>query len=320
MVPLIAHATHNIVLPCCKRRLCRCAGIACVAFFCLAAATLAQTPEAQQSPPSARHGKQPAPSTRPPLRLSLGKGVVLELVPIPAGWFWMGAPPDEAGRDEDAPRHRVRISRPFYLGRYEVTQAQWLAVMDRLPSFFTGDASLPVDSVRWEQAHEFCRRVSQQTGRTVRLPTEAQWEYACRAGTTTAFSFGPRLTPRDANFDWTDGGADGGVTLERTTPVGTFRPNAWGLYDMHGNVKEWCLDWYGRDYYRHSPSVDPRGPARGSQHVLRGGSWDDYARRCRSAYRGGHRPGDRDHTLGFRVCVEIPAEAATASATEGTAR
>jgi len=241
------------------------------------------------------------------LSFRLADGVALELVLIPSGQFWMGSATDESGRDSDETRHRIRITRPFYLGKYEITQAQWNAVADKNPSFFVDDTALPVDSVDWQAAAAFCRRLSQRVGRTVRLPTEAEWEYACRAGTTTPFSFGRKLPPRAANFDWTHGGAEPGVSIERTTPVGTFRPNAWGLYDMHGNVGEWCLDWYGRDFYKQSPAADPRGPRQGKRHVLRGGSWDDYVRRCRSAYRSGHRPGDRDNAIGFRVCVEVGA-------------
>ena len=238
------------------------------------------------------------------LSFQLGDGVVLELVLVPAGDFWMGSPADERGRDADETRHRVRITRPFYLGKFEVTQAQWDAVTDANPSFFVGDDRQPVDSVDWEMAIAFCRRLSTRIGRTVRLPTEAEWEYACRAGTTTAYGFGHKLPAKMANFDWTHGGAEPGESIERTTAVGTFRPNAWGLYDMHGNVREWCLDYYQRDYYVQSPEHDPRGPRQGTHHVLRGGSWDDYVRRCRSAYRGSHRPGDRDHANGLRVCVE----------------
>jgi len=247
------------------------------------------------------------------VEIDIDSDVTMHFVPIPAGRFVMGSPEDEPGRDGDDPQHEVVITRPFLLGQHEVTQLQWRAVMEKDPSGFTGDERLPVDSVEWDEAMEFCRRLSEKIHRAARLPSEAEWEYACRAGTKTAFYFGERLRPRDANYDWTEGGADGDTSLAKTTPVGSFRPNGFGLFDMHGNVREWCLDWYGRDYYLAGPKKDPRGPKNGVERVLRGGSWDSYARRCRSAYRGGRRSGDRDETIGFRVLLEIPDESSSSS-------
>lgn len=238
------------------------------------------------------------------LALELGKGETLELLLVPVGTFLMGSPKDEPGRDEDEQLHRVRISRPFYLGKYEVTQGQWEAVMDHNPSFFQDEPSLPAETVTWEECEAFCRKLSQRTGRKVRLPTEAQWEYVCRAGTSTPFSFGKEITPLEANYDWSEGGALFVEPLQKTIRVGSFPPNAWGFYDLHGNVREWCSDWYARDYERFSPLTDPTGPASGTVHVMRGGCWDDYSRRCRSAYRHGYRAGDREECNGFRVCVD----------------
>jgi formylglycine-generating enzyme required for sulfatase activity len=239
------------------------------------------------------------------LDFHLGDDQSLALVRVPAGAFIMGSPDDEPGRDPDELAHRVTITRAFYMGIHEVTQSQWQRVMPDNPSFFDDDPRRPVDSVTWEMAEAFCRRLSARVGRTVRLPTEAEWEYACRAGTTTPFSFGDDLLPYEANYDWTHDGANPGDFPHQTMHVASFPANAWGLYDMHGNVREWCVDWYASDTYKRAPNVDPNGPDTGAIHVLRGGGWEDYDRRCRSAYRHGYKPGDRDSCIGFRVCVEI---------------
>jgi formylglycine-generating enzyme required for sulfatase activity len=217
----------------------------------------------------------------------------------------MGSPETEPGRSSDEIEHPVRLSRAFFIGRHEVTQRQYAAVMDVNPSFYQGDPRLPVERVTWDGAEEFCRRASRLTGRAVRLPSEAQWEYACRAGTTTPFYFGGGVTPEQVNFDTSEGGAIPDDSLQRTTLVGQYPANRWGLSDTLGNVREWCADWYG-PYPRDGRSViDPVGPPTGPAHVLRGGSWDDYSRRCRSAYRYGYRPGDREQCNGFRVVVLI---------------
>jgi len=168
-----------------------------------------------------------------------------------------------------------------------------------------GDLRLPVDSVTWEDAVTFCERLSRRVGRRCRLPTEAEWEYSCRAGTTTAFGGGDDLTVFEANFDWSHGGATGEEGPQQTVVVGIYEANEWRLHDMHGNVREWCADWYDRDEYTRSPLRDPTGPPSGTAHVLRGGCWEDYGRRCRSAYRHGYRAGDRDECIGLRICVEI---------------
>ena len=234
--------------------------------------------------------------------IDLGGGVTMELVLIESGEFLMGSPSSEAKRGGDeGPQHRVRISESFYLGKYEVTQSQWRAVMGSDPSYFEGD-NLPVEVVSWNDCQEFCRKLSERTGRTIRLPTEAEWEYSCRAGTTTPFHFGSTISTDQVNYDgnYPYGAGRKGVYREKTTPVGSFPANAWGLYDMHGNVWEWCGDWYGEDYYASSPGTDPAGPGSGEDRVLRGGSWYDGARGCRCALRSGLWPDGLDF-IGFRV-------------------
>ncbi len=209
----------------------------------------------------------------------------------------------------DSPQHRVRITKPFYLGVYEVTQGQYEEVMGKNPSSFKGP-DLPVESVSWEEATEFCRRLSTKEGRFYRLPTEAEWEYACRAGTTTPFAFGETLSSeQDANFNGngTYGGGMKGRYVKMTMPVGSYRANTWGLYDMHGNVREWCADWYGESYYATSPRDDPPGPPSGSYRVDRGGGWSRGPIYCRSAGRFRHAPDAKGDNLGYRVAL-VPAE------------
>jgi len=190
--------------------------------------------------------------------VDLGDGVVIELVLIPAGSFKMGSPVTEAGRwgDEEGPVHRVRITRPFYMGKHEVTQEVWEKVMGANPSEFKG-AKNPVECVSWDDCQDFLKKLnaSGKAQGTFRLPTEAEWEYACRAGTKSRFCSGDADAGL-ADYAWYDGNSG------RTThPVGTRKPNAWGLFDCHGNVWEWCADWYEEDYYRKSPRDDPTGPA-----------------------------------------------------------
>ncbi|MCD6365194.1 MAG: formylglycine-generating enzyme family protein [Planctomycetes bacterium] len=242
------------------------------------------------------------------LTLDLGGGVMMRLVRIPAGTFMMGSASGEAGRfSNEGPQHRVTITQPFYMGVHEVTQEQYRSVMGRNPSKFQG-ADKPVERVSWNDAMKFCERLSAKTGKKFHLPTEAQWEYACRAGATTRFSFGDEDAElhKYGNYcdksntdgiEWQDKDNDDGY--DKTAPVGSFRPNAWGLYDMHGNVLEWCADWYG-PYLGDSVS-DPAGPPSGSQKVYRGGCWFLDARRCRSADHSGLEPGRRIGNLGFRI-------------------
>ena len=233
----------------------------------------------------------------------LGNGVNMEMVLIPAGTFMMGSPESEAERSDDETQHQVTISKPYYLGKYPVTQAQWQQVMGNNPSHFKGDKLLPVENVSWDDTQAFCRKLKEITQAPFGIPTEAQWEYACRAGTNTPFHFGSELNGRQANCDGTvPYGTDSeGPYLKKTTPVGKYQANAWGLYDMHGNVWEWCSDWHG-DYPTGSVT-DPIGPATGSYRVFRGGCWYDAAVNCRSAFRNGRDPSNRYRDLGFRVAL-----------------
>ena len=199
----------------------------------------------------------------------------------------------------EKPVHTVRLTQAFYLGKYEVTQGQWQAVMGKNPSQFTGDANRPVEQVSWDDVQEFIRRLNaREGGAQYRLPTEAEWEYAARAGSTTAYSFGNDARQL-GEYAWYRDNAGG-----KTHPVGQKKPNAWGLHDMYGNVWEWVQDWYA-DYAAGS-AVNPAGPSSGSGRVIRGGSWGAGAGYCRSAYRGRDAPGDRDGDLGFRLLRTAP--------------
>jgi len=240
------------------------------------------------------------------LTFDLGGGVSMKLVKIPAGTFMMGSPASEARRGSDeGPQRRVTISKPFYMGIYEVTQEQYQAVLGENPSNFTG-AKNPVKKISWNNAAEFCRRLSVKTGKTVRLPTEAQWEYACRAGTTTPFNTGETISTSQANYNgyYTYGSGKKGAYSDKTIPVGSFKPNAFGLYDMHGNVWEWCKDWYDKSYYAKANNRDPQGPDSGEYRVLRGGRWYSDPKNCRSAHRGRDAPNLMvGGSYGFRVVV-----------------
>jgi uncharacterized protein (TIGR02996 family) len=250
-------------------------------------------------------------------------GMTLAL--IRPGRFWMGSPPEEASRyaDED-PRHEVEITRPFYLGVHQVTQAQYEEVMGHNPSHFQrrgGGAdqvgnldtrTFPVETLSWQDALAFCaalsdRQAEQSAGRVYRLPSEAEWEYACRAGTTCSapFHYGWSLSSRQANFDGTRpyGEARRGRNLRRTCAVGSYAANAFGLHDMHGNVWEWCADWFDVDYYAESPRRDPPGPSEGDSRILRGGSFYYIGSSCRAAIRFGRRPDSRSNLDGFRVAL-----------------
>jgi formylglycine-generating enzyme required for sulfatase activity len=246
--------------------------------------------------------------------LSVINGLGMEFVPIPAGEFLMGTAAEEVDSiarryhlqrewvEREVPCHEVRISQPFDLGKYPVTQAQWEAVMGNNPSAFTGDPTRPVEKVSWEDVQRFIEQLNARdrtAGETYRLPTEAEWEYAARAGTTTAYSFGDDPAQLGA-YAWYD--ENSGNT---THPVGQKQPNPWGLYDMHGNVWEWVQDWYDEAYYSQSPTTDPQGPDTGSRRVFRGGGWYDGAGICRSAYRRYAEPGFRDDDLGFRLLRQV---------------
>jgi len=267
-----------------------------------------QEEEYKASPPAVQATPRPVPA-----------GLV-KMVEIPAGKFLMGSPSNEPGRDSNEGRqHWVTISRPFFMGATEVTQGQWLTVMGSNPSGFSGcGENCPVEKVSWHDAVNFCNRLSDREGLRrcysgvgenltwnrgctgYRLPTEAEWEYAARAGTKTAFANGGISELRcrhDANLDlmgWYCGNAG-----KETHPVAKKQPNSWGLYDMHGNVWEWVWDWFQKSYPL-ADVTDPTGPSGGSVRVIRGGSWS-LARFCRSADRGIRPAGDRFNYLGFRL-------------------
>jgi formylglycine-generating enzyme required for sulfatase activity len=230
----------------------------------------------------------------------------MEFVYIPPGTFTMGSPKDEPGRYNDEIQHEVTISKPFFMQTTEVTQGQWKAVMGNNPSRFKdcGD-NCPVESVSWNDIQDFIKKLNQKGEGTYRLPTEAEWEYAARAGTMTPFAFGKCLSTDQANYNGNYPLEDcpKGQWRQKTVPVGSFDPNAWGLYDMHGNVWEWCQDWYGD--YPSSAVTDPTGAENGSVRVLRGGSWSHDARDCRTASRNGSTPDDRSYFGGFRL-VRLP--------------
>ena len=250
----------------------------------------------------------------PPTKdFELAEGVSLEMVSIPGGTFLMGSPEGE-GYDDERPKHEVSVA-SFWMGRVAVTQVQYQTVMQRNPSTFrVNGGDRPVETVTWQDATAFCERLSQQFGQTFRLPTEAEWEYACRAGTTTPFHFGAAITTDLANYRGTDwdyggriysgayGGGAHGVFREQTTDGGIFSPNRFGLYDMHGNIWGWCQDhWH--DNYDDAPNDGSAWLAQTSEsfRVVRGGSWDDFPDYCRSASRIRSAPDYRFSALGFRV-------------------
>jgi len=231
----------------------------------------------------------------------------VEFVHIPKGEFVMGSPTTETDRELNERPVRVTLSHDFLLGKTEVTRGQWQKVMGTTPWGIvpgTADSELPATTVSWEDAAVFCKRLTERerasgeigADEQYRLPTEAEWEYACRAGTTTKYSFGNADLLLGA-FGWFDGNSD-----KQTHPVGQKEPNAMGLYDMHGNVWEWCSDWRGE--YPDGTVQDPQGPPVGSDRVRRGGCWSNSAWSCRSAYRSGRGPAFRSDSLGFRLALE----------------
>ena len=242
----------------------------------------------------------------------LAENIAITMIQIPAGEFQMGSSEKEAGRQSfEGPQHQVKLA-SFFMGQTPVTQAQWQVVagwpkqqleLKDQPSCFQG-ANRPVEQVSWLEAEEFCRRLSVRTDRKYSLPSEAQWEYACRAGTTKAFSFGETLTPELANYNGNNTFASGpkGVYRQQTTEVGSFPANGWGFHDMHGNVWEWCLDpWHGS--YEGAPADGSAWMAGGgASRLLRGGSWYNRPADCRSASRNGLQPAFRNGDIGFRVC------------------
>ncbi len=229
------------------------------------------------------------------MTLDLGGGVAMELVYIRPGRFTMGS---NSGSSDGRPAHQVSVSSGFYMGKYEVTQVQYERIMGKNPSRFKGTSN-PVEQVSWIEATEFCRKLSQRTGGKVRLPTEAEWEFACRAGSTTRFCFGDSDNGL-GDYAWYRSNSG-----SKTHAVGGKRANAWGLHDMHGNVWEWCSDWYEKGYYAKSPGRDPSGPTSGGYRVLRGGSWYNFDTLCRSASRGASFVKARWGYVGFRVAAEL---------------
>jgi uncharacterized protein (TIGR02996 family) len=256
----------------------------------------------------------------------LTNSIGMQFVLIPPGTFLMGSPETEAERESDeGPQHEVEITQPFYLGAYPVTQEEYQIVMRKNLSWFSSKGGgkggvkkldtrrFPVERVSWENAVEFCRLLTEKeggSGHLYRLPTEAEWEYACRGGQafkdSAPFYFtkpSSSLSSKRANFEGNVG---------RTTTVGSYQPNVLGLYDMHGNVWEWCSDWFDRSYYQRSPKQDPQGPESSPENrrVMRGGSWGYGRRECRAASRAGSNPGNRLGVIGFRVVLVASARTA----------
>ena len=248
--------------------------------------------------PGTRRKTTPASKDAPK---TITNSIGMKLVLIPAGEFLMGSPAsDKDARPDEKPQHRVRITRPFYLGATEVTQGQYRAVTGQSPSHFKGSDDLPVEQVSWNDAIAFCDKLSalekgQLGGARYRLPTEAEWEYACRGGSTTRYSFGDDAAHM-GEFAWYADNSGG-----KPHSVGQKRPNDFGLYDMHGNVWEWCSDLYDVKYYGYSPSADPPGPLQSTFRVSRGGGWSGIPRFARSAYRLKFTPAYRNYFVGFRV-------------------
>ena len=258
--------------------------------------------------------------------VEITNSIGMKFVLIPPGEFMMGSRGSDgyAGDRRENPQHRVRITKPFYFGVYAVTQEDYERVMGVNPSYFsaTGQGNdqvagqdtkrFPVENVSWEDAENFCCQMSEikeenAASRLYRLPSEAQWQYACRAGTTARWYFGARSDENNAaesqlsDYAWFAGNSGG-----RTHAVGEKKPNAWDLYDIHGNVLEWCADWYDMDYYKVSPLIDPTGPLSGSRRVLLGGCWNQDACGCRDANRGHYEPWYRNGGTGFRVALVVP--------------
>jgi formylglycine-generating enzyme required for sulfatase activity len=236
-----------------------------------------------------------------------------EFVRLPAGRFRMGSGPEEPGsvaEAADETPHEVVLSHGFWIGRTEVTQEQWQEVMGSNPSQFPScGPKCPVETVSYDDIQQFLARLERRSpGSRFRLPTEAEWEYACRAGTTTPFSTGRNLTTAQANYDgrYPYQGFPRGRFPGHPVPVASYPPNPWGLYDMHGNVWEWCEDWYGP--YPQGQVTDPRGAVAGARRVIRGGSWYFNADSSRCALRYTHAPSDSGFSLGFRLVRETAPE------------
>ena len=298
--------------------------------MCLAmmlACALCEWCPGQQAQPAGKRGEKAA-AGKAEAKADTGdlitNSIGMKLALIPPGEFSMGSPSTESGRTELEQQHRVRLTRPMYVGVYEVTQGEYEKVMGQNPSYFSPNgpgkdkasgqdtSRFPVESVTWDQARDFCTRLSalpeeKAASRVYRLPTEAEWEYACRAGTTGPFSFGSQLSGPEANYGFgAYGTSPKGPKLGRPTTVGSYPPNTFGLCDMHGNVWEWCEDWFG--YYPASKVDNPTGPQDGTSRIVRGGSWGSVAEHCRSAFRRIVKPTVSERFIGFRVVFSPPEE------------
>ena len=261
----------------------------------------AKVPQAKEEPASEKGAAIPKEKdiTAEPMKkeaygkeevIDLGNGVKLGMILIPAGKFKMGSPASEISRKNDEKQHEVTLTKAYYMGKYEVTQEQWEAVMGNNPSRSKG-AKLPVTDVSWEDCHEFIKKLNANTDGGFRLPTEAEWEYACRAGTKTAYSFGDKITSKNANYK--------DSKIGKPIEVGSYKANAFGLFDTHGNVWEWCEDKYGE--YSSGAVTDPKGPAKIEDSVLRGGSFKLDALYVRSSMRDSSTPSIRYGVGGFRL-------------------
>lgn len=237
----------------------------------------------------------------------------IEFVLIPSGTFNMGSPPNERFRSDSEVLHPVTISRPFYMQTTEVTLKQWHSLMKpRMMGFRKGTDNMPVTRVSWFDCMEFIKRLNKLGQGRYRLPTEAEWEYAAKAGTSTAYSWGDTIDCDKAMYGNNSLKNDEcqlyiqslGLQIDQPAQVKSYRPNPWGLYDMYGNVWEWCMDWYGN--YGTSPVTDPMGPESGTMRIRRGGSWFGYGDSCRSSNRSSGHPATRYQTTGFRLVREIP--------------
>jgi len=257
-----------------------------------------------EAPAPIRVRKSPGGTNRY-VTLSLGSGVGMKLIKISAGRFSMSSPESEKGRlAREGKRRIVTIGKSFYIGASEVTQRQWRAVMGTEPWAGRMDVKSHPDNaasyISWRDAEAFCGKLSKTSGKRITLPTEAQWEYACRAGTQTAFCFGNDHSQLGV-FGWF--GIKKNPAESYAHPVARKKPNAWGLYDMHGNVYEWCFDWYDENYYAAGVNIDPRGPESGRARVVRGGSFKEISNWCRSSHRHMYKALDRNSAVGFRVVV-----------------
>ncbi|ELS03186.1 hypothetical protein Xen7305DRAFT_00029060 [Xenococcus sp. PCC 7305] len=241
------------------------------------------------------------------ITIDLGKGVTMDLIGIPGGKYLMGSPKDEPERASDeGPQHQVTI-RPFLMGKYPVTQAQWQAIMKKNPARFTDEPENPVEKVSWFDCLDFCDRLSEKLGRAFRLPTEAEWEYAARAKSTTPFFCGETITTELANYngEYTYGIELEGEYRHKTTKVGSFSPNRFGLYDIHGNVAEWCEDSWHDDYQEAPRNGEPWSDDNSSEKVLRGGSWLHLPGSCRSSQRLSSAGNSKSDAFGFRIASSV---------------